>query len=396
MKPKKPTKDDFATLLMDRIRQAGEKSKLVYNPEAYLLRGEAEHSTTIYLDDAYQEYCAAPEDVREKIIKVWVRGWFSYRRGLPDDFADAKPDLMPDVRSRSHFELTSLQSKVEDDKPANWSYQVLGEHFGVGLVYDLPDGMRSLSQEDLDSWGVSFNEALEIAKKNLLALPVKFRGPQSGEGRFVLATGDSYDASRSVFTDSIRCLPVKGDHIAMIPNRDSLIVAGSEDVEGLLGMVKLAKKAVDEPRPISGIALRLDNDARTPWLPPSSHLSYKEFQVLRLRSFVTGYSEQKELLEQLHKKEGEDVFIAPFIVAQSSDGTVFSYVEWNGNAASLLPETDMVGLQRGDGISAMVAYHTLLEEMGDRVESPDIYPPRYRLLECPSQDQFARMGDTMP
>ena len=77
--------------------------------------------------------------------------------------------------------------------------------------------MRSLSQEDLDSWGVSFNEALEIAKKNLLALPVKFRGPQSGEGRFVLATGDSYDASRSVFTDSIRCLPVKGAHIAMIP-----------------------------------------------------------------------------------------------------------------------------------------------------------------------------------
>ena len=90
------------------------------------------------------------------------------------------------------------------------------------------------------------------------------------------------------------------------------------------------------------------------------------------------------------------MFIAPFIVAQSSDGTVFSYVEWNGNAASLLPETDMVGLQRGDGISGMVAYHTLLEEMGDRVESPDIYPPRYRLLECPSQDQFARMGDTMP
>ena len=51
MKPKKPTKDDFATLLMDRIRQAGEKSKLVYNPEAYFLRGEAEHSITIYLDD---------------------------------------------------------------------------------------------------------------------------------------------------------------------------------------------------------------------------------------------------------------------------------------------------------------------------------------------------------
>ena len=51
----KPTKNDFAILLMDCIHQAGEKSKLIYDPEEFLLRGEAEGSATTYLGNAYQE-----------------------------------------------------------------------------------------------------------------------------------------------------------------------------------------------------------------------------------------------------------------------------------------------------------------------------------------------------
>ena len=228
-----------------------------------------QHSTTAYLDDAYQEYSAAPEEIREKIVTVWVRGWFSYLRGLPDDFADVKPDLMPDVRSRSHFELASLRSELEDQNPALWPYQVLGEHFGVGLVYDIPEGMRSLSQQELDSWGVTFDEALSIAKDNLLALTLKFHVATSREGMFLLATGDRYVASRVLLAEPMRRLPLKGHAVAMIPNRWTVVVAGSDDPEGLINMVKLATEAVDETHPISGIALsagrrRMDRLAAAP------------------------------------------------------------------------------------------------------------------------------------
>ena len=63
---------------------------------------------------------------------------------MPEDFEDVKPDLMPVVRSRSHFDLNGLRGEVESGSPITWPYQVLGEHFGVGLVYDLPDSMRSI------------------------------------------------------------------------------------------------------------------------------------------------------------------------------------------------------------------------------------------------------------
>ena len=52
-----PTKDDFAKLLMDRIRQAGEKGKIVYDPEEFPLRGEGKTFAAMFLTNAYKEYC---------------------------------------------------------------------------------------------------------------------------------------------------------------------------------------------------------------------------------------------------------------------------------------------------------------------------------------------------
>ena len=132
--------------MTDRIRQAGEKGNIVYEPEEFRLRGEGKRSAAMFLTNAYKEYCSADEDVREQVVKHWVRNWFSALKDMPEDFEDAKPDLLPVVRSRSHFELNSLRGEVESGMPISWPYQVLGEHFGVGLVYDLPESMRSIPQ----------------------------------------------------------------------------------------------------------------------------------------------------------------------------------------------------------------------------------------------------------
>ena len=67
---------------------------------------------------------------------------------MPEDFEDVKPDLLPVVRSRAHFELNSLGGEVERGTPLSLPFQVLGEHFGIGIVYDLPeaDAVDSASQ----------------------------------------------------------------------------------------------------------------------------------------------------------------------------------------------------------------------------------------------------------
>ena len=231
---------------------------------------------------------------------------------------------------------------------------------------------------------MTFYEAMEVARENLSALPAKFVGPQSGEGAYLSATGDSYDASRLLLTDIIRQFKVKGDPVAMIPNRENLVVVGSEDAEGLSGMLKMATEALKQPRPISGIALRLDGDEWVPWLPDVSHPLYKDFQRLHLQSLGQDYAEQKDLLDKLHEKKGEDVFVASFSAIQAPDGRVFSYATWTETTNSLLPKTDALVLGRVGGEPRMVEWQKVMDVAGDLMEPLDIYPPRYRVREFPS------------
>ena len=104
-----PNKDDFAKLMMDRIRQTGEKGKIVYDSEEFCLRGEGKTFAAMFLTNAYKEYCAAPLADRNRVVKHYVRNWFAASKEMPEDFEDVKPDLLPVVRSRSHFEINNLE-----------------------------------------------------------------------------------------------------------------------------------------------------------------------------------------------------------------------------------------------------------------------------------------------
>jgi hypothetical protein len=125
---------------------------------------------------------------------------------------------------------------------------------------------------------------MDVAHKNLAAMPAKFLGPPSGAGAHYSITNDGYDASRLLLVNLIRQFKVSGQTIAMIPSRECLAVVGSEDVEGLSQVLKGAANALRGPHPISGIALRLEDDVWVPWLPDVSHPLYNGFEKLRFQS----------------------------------------------------------------------------------------------------------------
>ena len=387
-----PSKDDFAQLMIDRIHQAGEKGSIAYQPGEFRLRGEGERSAALMLGNAYKEYCAADEEIRERVIRLWVRNWFSLLRDMPEDFEDVKPDLLPIVRSRSHFELNQLRSMVETGTPISWPYVPLGEHFGVALVYDLPDAMRSIPQANLDGWGLTLYEAMEIACENLATLPAKFIGPQFGDGVYLSATGDNYDASRILSPELIGKFQVTGDPVAMIANRDNLIVAGADDSEGLNALLKMATEALEQLRPISSIAVRFDGQEWVPWLPEVSHPLYKPFRRLYFDAMGRDYAEQKELLDRLHAKTSKNIFVATFNVVQDPEGRLLSYAVWTESVESLLPQSDMVVFGGMEGEPTMVPWSKAMEEVGHLLEPLEIYPPRYRVQGFPSAEQLAAMG----
>ena len=378
---------------MDRIHQVSGKVELSYEPENFCLRGKCDEDARMNLANAYKDYCAADDDSREFVIKVWLRGWLSSSREIPDEFADAKPDLLAVVWSRFHFECCGLER--DSSVPIKLPYKVLGEHFGVGIVYDWPESMWWISQANLDAWGITFDEALEAAMQNLFSREATFLAPDLAEGVYASATDDDYDASRLLVPDAIRQFTVKGHHIAVIPNRNNLIVTGSDDVAGLASMAKLAAKAMEEHHGISGIALRLDGDEWTPWMPPSDHPAYKDFQRLQLQSLGHEYAQQKDMLDKLHKKHGENVFVASLYIRPAPDGRLLSLARWAADADTMLPKTDTVAFIGLGEAPTLVEWQKAVDVVGDLMEPLDIYPPRYRVREFPSETQLASMGNML-
>jgi hypothetical protein len=393
IKPGPPSQDEFAKAVLDGIKRAGEKRPVFYDKDRFAIRTPEKNGALMNLGNAYPELCGAPKSARPGVVQKWIRMWLATCTEMPDDFEDARPDLLPTVQARSHYELVQLQFEVEGRKGAARPYEIVGEHFAVGLVYDLPESMKHVTHAALDGWGVTLYEALETARHNLAQLPFAFVGPGEGEGLWACMAKDSYDSARILLPDVLRGFRVRGDIVAMIPNRETLLVAGADDLGSLKGMLTLAKETLQQPRRISGIALRLDGDEWTPWLPEESHPLYWDFRRLHTQSFGQAYSEQKELLDKLHEKTGEDVFVASFL-GMEREGTneLSSYCVWGNGVLAWLPRTDLVVCAETKGQTPrMVPWERVVEVVGDLMKPMGMYPERWQVSEFPSAEQLKAM-----
>jgi Protein of unknown function (DUF1444) len=396
-----PSRDKFAHIVMGELRKLGRDGAMKYDREQFVI--ERGSDGFINLANLYHEYCQSPRNQRGKVLDRFIRGCLGTSGfELPEDFADIHPDLLPVVRSRFYLESVILQSRARGGEAVAVPQQPIGEHLSLSLVYDLPQAMRSIIQDDLDKWCVSFYEAVEAARGNLEQMGnVAFASLQNegGEGVYISATGDNYDASRLVMLDLVRKMPVRGDYIAMVPNRDTLVLTGSEDKAGLEMMCKIAEESFQKPRPISTIALRLVGDEWESWLPEPSSAGYAKFHELKLRTVGMEYNDQKELLDQIHEQTGQDLFVATFSAVQhKSTGRISSYSVWSDGVDTLLPETDDVVLLRPNPaadkleVAAAGSFERVRDVAGELMQPQGTYPERYRVLEFPSTDQLAEIG----
>jgi uncharacterized protein YtpQ (UPF0354 family) len=388
------SKDEFAQLVITRLRETGVTGEISYDPDEFQIAVVGDKESLLFLNNAYQEYCSVSEEHRPQALRRFVRGWLQAHKSPPEEYTDIRPDILPAVRSRNFFESARLRMAIGGDDDTFLPYQTLGDDLGLGLVYDMPDSMKPISNKELALWGVTFYEALEAARENLRQLRPRIVGPKEGEGVYVFTTKDGYDSSRLILLELIRQFQVTGDYIAMAPGREMLIVAGSEDEPGLEAMVALAEKALQQPRTVSGIAFRLDGDEWVSWMPKASHSLYDQFRMLRIQSSGQDYAEQKELLDRLHETRGDDVSVASYSVVQHKDtGHRISYCEWTKGTISLLPQAEWIVLGGGDRKRVMVSWDKVAEIVGDLMTPMGMYPERYRVEGFPTADQLAAMGN---
>lgn len=387
-----PKPDKYAQMFMAALRKAGDQREAHYNPQEFRIE-YGDDSGITNLSNFYADYCAAPRAERDNLLSLQVRGALSHLKEMPEEFDDAKCDIYPRMWTRASLEKMRLQQWLEGQDSFNTPTQVVGDHLEASLVFDLPEAVRTISQSDLDDWGVSYYEAMEIARQNLETSNFAFAA--IGDNLYASLTGDTYDGTRLLLLDLIRKLEVKGDHVAMVPNRDTLLITGSEDDVGLGMMYAFAEKALnEESRPMVPTPMRLDGDEWMDWMPTDGHSLYDQFRSLELKFLHSEYEEQKSILDAIHEKNGTDIFVASYSAIEKKDtGKLLSYCVWPQDVEALLPKTQKVVFVRGqDEMPALGRWERVIEVVGRRMERTDHYPFRFRVTEFPSDEELAAIG----
>ena len=384
-----PSKAAFAEAVISALRDAGDTRELTYDEDQFAI---IDADGKMNLGNMYQEHCAVPRKERKRHLAGLVQAFLQSAFKVPADFEDVKPDLRPKIWSRWTFEELELQHRISGDSTPDIPLVPLGSHLCIGLVYDLPTSMRSVASEDLETWGTTLYEALEIARENLRETTVAFAS--IGESHHTSVTCDNYDSCRILLLDRLRQLKFTGDPVAMVANRDSLYLTGTEDEVGLKIMAELTEEALDDPRPLSAIPLRLDGDDWVDWMPNANHPSSPQFRLLELKTMFGMYETQKQLLEQIHKIEDVDIHVAGLSAVEEEDGNVFSYCVWSDGVDSLLPESqEVMFFQEGKDVVARADWDRVQEVVGDQMKPEgDLYPSRFRVRQFPTAPQLQELA----
>src|SRR5262249_16794593 len=97
-------------------------------------------------------------------------------------------------------------------------------------VFDMPDGMRMISERDRAALGRAPAALDALARKNLAtALPGPLPDEEVEPRIHRIHAGDSYEASRMLLSDrwDAPARAVKGDLLAAVPSRDAVFYTGA-------------------------------------------------------------------------------------------------------------------------------------------------------------------------
>jgi hypothetical protein len=307
------------------------------------------------------------------------------RRG-PITLAEALPWLQPKVRPRFLYEALALEA----DQPRP-EFRPLAGVYAVSLVVDHPDGELDVTGPDLERWGAGFEPLLQRARANLAARSSAEDFRTLGPGRYRSGWRDNLDGSRLLLPGLLRRLPLAGEPVVLLPNRDTLLVVGSEDPEGLHWALQGAMSFLDQdPAALDGCPLRLRGFRWEPFQAPGEHPYRPLLARIRHRRLLAEYTRQKQLLDRRHGREGLGITVAPFQLERLPDGPARSYTVWSpAMGEAWLPRTDQVRLSwtRNRACNlAWIAWSRLEARLGPHLEPVGLFPERYRFQAPPDPD----------
>ncbi|MFG6432201.1 hypothetical protein [Roseateles sp. LYH14W] len=338
------------------------------------------------LSNLRREYENTPRAQRQALLEKFLSSLL-VDDGMPGSYAEARPKIMPVVRSTGGMGIARLSTAGTDAPPGSEAAQrPLVADLVVALVIDLPNSMMYVQERSLTEWGVSWEQALQDAMDNLRCLPEHGGWSEIAPGVWSGAWGDAYESSRLLLPDLIYRLGIH-DPVAMAPFRNALLVTSAANAAGIEHIVRIAHDALDgQGRWVSFELLRLQG---TTWarLEPSGEVAARQAHMF-VRSQAEDYEGQRQVLEGQHEAQNIDLFVASCTLMQKQGGPLTSYSVWSEGVDTLLPQAESIVMLYRDGEETWhtrLAWATVQQHFGQLMERTDLVPVRYRVRQFPDR-----------
>jgi len=389
----RPTIDRLAHLVAAALQARGSPA-LTFDAAQRELRTGETPPRIYYLGNVFSDYVRASRAQRPAVVARFVEALAAAEEAMPFSYAAARPHLMPVVRGAGEDDLARLQarrsgateSEVATFHPA--ARPLFGE-LTVGLAYDTPHAIQRLSTDQLADWGVAFEDALRDALDNLRARPETPGWVALGHGVWSGQWGDDYESSRLLLPDLIHRLGVH-EPVVLTPLRRMLLVTGARNEAGLAEMARVSLEALQEqPRWLSVTPMRLVDTGWEPFEPPPDCAA--AFAELAAIERAERYATQKAALDDLHARDGVDVFAADVTLWRSPDGSPRAVTTWTRGVTTWLPRADLVVLVDGE-VSLTVPWADLRELVGALMAPLDMQPERFEVTAFPDRAAWTALA----
>src|ERR1700757_212605 len=198
-----------------------------------------------------------------------------------------------------------------------------------------------VSSESLRTWDSSFYQLYEIGLARLRDCTTPRFEKQPGF--YVGGWHDDYDNSRILIPEVFSPLHLDGDPVVCLPNRNSLLVTGSENHAGIQAMLRHAEEIVrTKPRPMNPAPLIVKDGEVADFSVAENSLIFNDVERAKKVSELFYYQQQTETLVKLYEQKGKDLFVANYTLNRLETGGYESMCVWSKTVSSLLPKTDFI------------------------------------------------------
>lgn len=377
------------------LRGAGEQRRLEYDAAervvvVYAERGE--RAQLCYVGNLAREIRAADPAAHESIYLRYALGAIEADGAGSSEYELVRPRLrllLKDSVYPDHMTLIN-HNDFPDSKESAFVFEHLPGDVIACCIEEGDQGLRFVKQDDLAKWGIDASTALSDAKANVCALPYTISDPMPA--RYIL-NDDSFIASRFVNPRMFDGLPLVGEWVAVIPDRDTFFVVDSANSEAVEGLARLAMQQLKAgERIISGLPFVLRAGHWEIYEAPEPARSLFSNVALQFRAKY--WADYKGDLEKDLRNRGLDIFVASLMVREEAGVDAhYCMAVWTKGVNTILPVVDRVFFNDDVRKAIRVAmWPEVVRIMGAEMHREPELPERYRVTAFPNAEQFAAMG----